>query len=83
MNGAGPGTPRIAARSTRFDRDPGIRIRTGADREERQPLVEGGAMAGWTGRLLTGPRQVFEQMTALATGELEQGHAAYYEAIGV
>jgi hypothetical protein len=40
-------------------------------------------MAGWTGRLLTGPRQVLEPTTAVTAGELEQGHAAYYEAIGV
>lgn len=83
MDRTGPGTARIAARSTRLDRDPGFRIRTGADGEDGQLLVEGLAMAGWTGRLLTGPRQMFEPMTAVATGELEQGHAAYYEAIGV
>jgi hypothetical protein len=83
VNGTGPGTARIAARSTWLDRDPGFRIRTGADGEDGQLLVEGVALAGWAGRLLACPRQVFEPMTAVATGELEQGHAAYYEAIGV
>jgi hypothetical protein len=83
VDGTGPGAARIAARSTWLDRDPGFRIRAGADGEDGQLLVEGVAMAGWTGRLLTGPRQVFEPMTAIATRKLEQGHTAYYEAIGV
>ena len=56
---------------------------TGADGKDRQLLVECVTLAGRAGRLLTLPRQVFEAMAALATGKLEQGHTAYYEAIGV
>jgi hypothetical protein len=83
VDGTGPGTARIAAGSTWLDRDPGFRIRTGADGEDGQLPVECVATASWTGWLLTGPRQVFEPMTAVATRKLEQGHAAYYGAIGV
>ena len=82
MDGTGPGTARIAARSTGFDRDPGFRIRTGADGEDGQLLVEGVAMAGWTGRLLTRPRQVFEPMTAVAAGKLEQRHSSLNPELG-
>ena len=75
MNGTGTRTTRIAARSARSALDAGIRIGTGADGEDGQLLVEGIAVAGRTDRLLTRPRQVFEPMAAVATGELEQRHA--------
>ena len=74
MYRAGTRAARIAARSARSARDPGIRMSTGADGEDGQLLVELKPVASRTGRLLARPRQVFEPMTAVATGELEQRH---------
>jgi len=73
----------IAAGSARSARDPGFRIRSGADGKDRQLFVELGAVASWTSRLLTLPSEKLESMTAVAAGKLEQRHTAYYEAVGV
>jgi hypothetical protein len=83
MYRTGARAPRIAARSTRTGTDPGIRISTGADGKNRQLFFERLALAGRAAGLLTLPRQVLEAVAAVAAGELEQRHAAYYEVIGV
>ena len=83
MNGTGAGTARITARSTRTAGDPGIRIGTGADGKDRQLFLESLPVASGAGRLLTLPSEKLEPMTAVAAGKLEQGHGAYYEAVGV
>ena len=76
MNGTGAGTARITARSTRTDRDPGIRIGTGADGKDRQLFFESLAVAGGAGGLMTLSRQILEAVAAIVAGKLEQGHAS-------
>jgi hypothetical protein len=83
MNAAGARATRITAAAARAGAASRIGGASGAHREDRQLLVERVTAAGRARRLLTLPCQVFEPMTAVAAGKLEQRHNAYYEAVGV
>jgi len=51
-----------------------VRRAAGAYGEDGELFVELATVASRTGRLLTGPRQMFEPVATVATGELEQRH---------